>query len=164
MDTQDTKGSFELEHQEQKGQIDAEGHLYQNDAQVEDERVILTEEDSKRILRKTDRTILVVLVWVYLLQIADKSTLGYASVFGLQKDANLVGTQYSLVGSIAAIAQLAWQPFSSYLIVRVPSRYLMTILVLGWGLAQTFMTISKSYQTLLVTRFFLGESKHPIFQ
>lgn len=99
---------------------------------------------------------MVILVWVYLLQIADKSTLGYASVFGLQKDAGLVGTQYSMVGSIAAMAQLAWQPFSSYLIVRVPSRYLMTILVFGWGLAQTFMCISKSYSTLLVTRFFLG--------
>lgn len=97
-----------------------------------------------------------ILIWVYFLQILDKTVLGYAAVFGLEKATHLTGNQYSLVGSIAPIAQLAWQPFSSYLIVKVPHRILMPSLCLGWGIAQASMAACKNYSDLLATRFFLG--------
>lgn len=89
-------------------------------------------------------------------QILDKSVLGYGSIFGLQEDTGLVGNQYSIIGSIAPIAQLAWQPFSSFLIVKIPHRILMPSLVLGWGIAQTAMAGCKTFSGLVVTRFFLG--------
>lgn len=119
-------------------------------------RPILTEFDSQRICRKTDRTILVVLMWVYFLQILDKTVLGYGATFGLEKDTGLTGNQYSLVSSMSSIAQLAWQPFSSYLIVRVPHRILMPVLCLGWGIAQACMAASRNFSDLMATRFFLG--------
>lgn len=120
------------------------------------ERVTLTEEDSKRIKRKTDRVILAILCWVYFLQILDKTVLGYGATFGLQEDTGLTGNQYSLLGSIAPIAQLAWQPFSSFLIVKVPHRILMPTLCLGWGIAQACMAAAHNFGGLLATRFFLG--------
>ncbi|KAK5952774.1 hypothetical protein OHC33_006367 [Knufia fluminis] len=123
---------------------------------IGDQRVTLTEEDDKRIRRKTDKVILAILVWVYFLQILDKSVLGYGAIFGLQTDAHLTGNQYSLVGSIAPIAQLAWQPFSSFLIVKVPHRVLMPALCLGWGIAQTCMAAALSFESLMAARFFLG--------
>ncbi|RAL00006.1 putative MFS transporter [Aspergillus ibericus CBS 121593] len=119
-------------------------------------RVPLTEEDSKRIARKTDKTILVILIWVYFLQILDKTVLGYGATYGLEEDTHLTGNQYSLVGSMAPIAQLAWQPFSSWLIVTVPPRILMPTLVLGWGIAQTCMAACSNFGGLMATRFFLG--------
>jgi hypothetical protein len=39
---------------------------------------------------------------------------------------NLVGTQYSLIGSSGYWAQLGWQPISALLIIKVPTRILMT--------------------------------------
>ncbi|KAI7263870.1 hypothetical protein KC352_g9403, partial [Hortaea werneckii] len=102
-------------------------------AYIGEDRVKLTEEDNKRIRRRTDKVILTILIWVYFLQILDKTVLGYGATFGLQEATNLTGNQYSLVGSIAPIAQLAWQPFSSFLIVKVPHRILMPSLCLGWG-------------------------------
>lgn len=125
-------------------------------ALVGGERIPLTDEDSKRIRRKTDKVILTILVWVYFLQILDKSALGYGAIFGLQKDVGLTGNQYSFLGSISAIAQLAWQPFSSILIVKVPHRILMPALLLGWGIAQASMAASHTYSSLLAARFFLG--------
>lgn len=118
--------------------------------------VPLTEEESRRICRKTDRIILVVLIWVYFLQILDKSVLGYGAAFGLEQDTGLTGNQYSLVGSISSIAQLAWQPFSSFLIVKVPHKILMPCLCLGWGIAQACMAACHSFGGLMATRFFLG--------
>lgn len=123
---------------------------------IGNQRVTLTEEDNNRIKRKTDRTILVILIWVYFLQILDKSVLGYGAIFGLQTDAHLTGNQYSLLGSIAPIAQLAWQPFSSFLIVKVPHRILMPTLCLGWGIAQACMAASLNFRSLMAARFFLG--------
>jgi MFS family permease len=111
---------------------------------------------NKRIRRKTDKVILSILVWVYFLQILDKTVLGYGATFGMKEATGLKGNQYSLIGSIAPIAQLAWQPFSSYLIVRVPHRILMPSLVLGWGIAQTCMAAAHNYGGLLAARFFLG--------
>ncbi|OBT97450.1 hypothetical protein VE01_04411 [Pseudogymnoascus verrucosus] len=125
-------------------------------AQVSEERVVLTEQDNKLILRKTDKSILTILVWVYFLQILDKSVLGYASLFGLREDTKLKGTEYSMVGSIAPIAQLCWLPFASAVIVKVPHRILMSILIFGWGLAQTCMAASHNYAGLVTSRFFLG--------
>lgn len=100
--------------------------------------------------------ILTILVWVYFLQILDKTVLGYGATFGLQEATGLTGNQYSFVGSIAPIAQLAVQPISSYLIVRVPHRILMPSLCLGWGIAQAAMAACRSYGSLLAARFFLG--------
>ncbi|KAK1773495.1 major facilitator superfamily domain-containing protein [Copromyces sp. CBS 386.78] len=124
--------------------------------ETENQRVPLTEEDNRRILRKTDLTILPILVWVYFLQILDKTVLGYSAIFGLREDVHLKGNQYSLIGSIAPIAQLAWQPFSSILIIKVPHRILMPTLVLGWGIAQSLTPLCKSFPAMLATRFFLG--------
>ncbi|KAK4545221.1 hypothetical protein LTR36_003400 [Oleoguttula mirabilis] len=125
-------------------------------ALIGNERISLTDEDNTRIRKKTDKVILAILVWVYFLQILDKSVLGYGATFGLQKATHLTGNQYSLVGSIAPIAQLAWQPFSSFLIVKVPHRILMPSLCLGWGIAQASMAACHSYGDLLAARFFLG--------
>ncbi|KAL4996003.1 hypothetical protein BDV10DRAFT_187492 [Aspergillus recurvatus] len=116
-------------------------------------RVPLTEDDNKAIRRKTDKRILTILIWVYFLQIFDKTVPGYGATFGLKQDANLTGNQYSLVGSIAPIAQLAWQPFSSILIVKVPHRILMPALVSGWGVAQACMAACHSFGGLMATRF-----------
>ncbi|TPX12509.1 uncharacterized protein E0L32_000686 [Thyridium curvatum] len=93
---------------------------------------------------------------VYFLQILDKSVLGYGAVWGLRKDTNLTGNQYSMVGSIAAIAQLVWLPFSSWIMVRVPHRILMPALVFGWGTSQACMAACHNYGGLIATRFLLG--------
>ncbi|OHF02971.1 hypothetical protein CORC01_01729 [Colletotrichum orchidophilum] len=123
---------------------------------IGDQQIEVTEEDNKRIRRKTDKRILSILIWVYFLQILDKSVLGYGAIHGLRTDCNLTGNEYSMVSSIAAIAQLAWQPFSSWLIVKVPHRTLMAVLVLGWGIAQVCMAACHNYAGLLATRFLLG--------
>ncbi|KZO94328.1 MFS general substrate transporter [Calocera viscosa TUFC12733] len=119
-------------------------------------RVTVTEEDNRRIARKTDHVILVILCWVYFLQILDKSVIGYSAVFGLQADTGLVGNQYSFVGSVGYIAQLGLQPFSTYLIVTIPPRTLMPAIVFCWGAALTGMAGAHNYGGLVATRFLLG--------
>lgn len=76
--------------------------------------------ENKRILRKIDLAILPIILVTYVLQFLDKSTLSFASVFGLIEEANLVGDQYSWLGSIVYVAQLVWQPVIAYMLVKFP--------------------------------------------
>jgi MFS family permease len=84
---------------------------------------------------------------------------------------NLTGDQYSTIGSAGYWAQLAWQPFSAYLIVKVPPRILMPVspttnlrtrltipqcLVGFWGISMIGMAFSTSFGPLLANRFLLG--------
>jgi MFS family permease len=88
--------------------------------------------------------------------VLDKGVLGTGAVFGLQKDTHMTGHQYSLLGSIAPIAQLGWQPFSAWLIVKVPHRILMPSLILGWGIAETLTCLCHDFKGMMACRFFLG--------
>ena len=65
-------------------------------AEADGHRVVVTPEDNKRILRQIDLIILPILLSVYGLQSLDKTSLSYASVFGLITDTHLVGQQYSV--------------------------------------------------------------------
>ncbi|KAL1303051.1 hypothetical protein AAFC00_003360 [Neodothiora populina] len=120
------------------------------------ERVDLTEQENCRLRRKTDKVILSLLVWGYFLQIIDKTALGYGALFGLRTDLKLVGKHYSLASSATPIAQLAWQPISSYLIVRAPHRILLPLLVLFWGITMVCMAASWDFGSLFAGRFMLG--------
>lgn len=89
-------------------------------------------------------------------QALDKTNLGIMNLLGLSEDLGLKGTQYSLVSSVIPFAQMAWQPFSSYLVVRVDTRVLMTALIVLWGSMETILVAANSYASIMAIRFFLG--------
>ncbi|KAK4055955.1 hypothetical protein OIO90_002948 [Microbotryomycetes sp. JL221] len=119
-------------------------------------RVLVTQEDSKRICRRTDIYLLLLLIYVYFLQIADKQIVAYSTVFGLKEDAGLVGDQYSQIGSAGYYAQLAAQPLGAYLLVKFSPKYLMSISVFLWAVSLFGMTASDTFKALFATRFLLG--------
>lgn len=120
------------------------------------ERVIVSAADSQRIKRKIDLKILPILLVVYFLQQLDKTTLAYASVFGLIQDTNLKGEDYSWLGSIVYVAQLVVQPLVAYILIRAPIGKVCAAVVLGWGAVLCCMAAAHDFTGLIVTRFFLG--------
>lgn len=82
--------------------------------------IVVSADDNKRILRKIDWAILPIILVIYCLQSLDKTALSYASVFDLIDSTGLVGSQYSWLGSIVYVAQLVWQPFIAFLLVKLP--------------------------------------------
>jgi hypothetical protein len=119
-------------------------------------RIEVTPEDNARILRKIDLTILPILLVVYCLQSLDKTSLSYASVFGLIDDAHLHGQQYSWLGSIVYLAQLVMQPLVAYFLVKLPTGKFTATRVLCWGITLTGMTAATSFGGLFATRLLLG--------
>lgn len=118
--------------------------------------VIVTAEDDKRVLRKIDLRLLPIILFVYCLQSLDKTTLSYASVFGLIKDTNLVGTQFSWLGSVVYVAQLVFQPVVAYSLVKFPLGKFISIMVLCWGAVLCGMTAATDFGGLMAARLLLG--------
>ncbi|KAJ5672255.1 hypothetical protein N7507_001382 [Penicillium longicatenatum] len=117
---------------------------------------ILTPENNKHVLRKIDLRLLPIMLVIYFLQQLDKSTLSYASVFGLQENAHLHGQQYSWLGAVVYVAQLVFQPLVSYLLVKVPMGKFLAASTLCWGIALSCMAAANTFATLMVCRLLLG--------
>lgn len=122
------------------------------------DRITVSPQDNKRVLRKIDLAILPILLSVYFLQSLDKTTLLYASVFGLIEDANLDpnSQQYSWLGSIVYIAQLIMQPLVAFFLVKFPTGKFTGIMVFTWGVILCGMAGAKNFGGLMATRFLLG--------
>jgi hypothetical protein len=121
-------------------------------------RIVITHEENKRVLRKIDLVILPILLSVYFLQSLDKTTLSYASVFGLIQDAKLNpnSQEYSWLGSIVYIAQLVMQPLVAVLLVKLPIGKFTGIMVFTWGCILCGMAGATNCAGLMATRFLLG--------
>ncbi|KAL0579642.1 hypothetical protein V5O48_002338 [Marasmius crinis-equi] len=116
----------------------------------------VTEEEDRRVLRKIDLWVMPVVLLVYFLQQLDKSSLSYTSVFGIVEETGLVGTQYSWLSSIVYLAQLVWQPISSYLLVKLPISKYIFVNVFMWGAVVACTAAAHDFKGLLTARFFLG--------
>jgi hypothetical protein len=121
-----------------------------------DHQVVVTPEENARVLRLIDLRLLPLLLVVYCLQSLDKTTLSYASVFGIIDDAGLVGDQFSWLGSVVYIAQLVFQPLVAYSLVRFPIGKFSATMVLCWGAVLCGMTAAHNFGGLLVARLLLG--------
>jgi MFS family permease len=122
-----------------------------------DDVVHMTDEQSRMVCRKIDRAILPILMWVYFLQILDKSCVGYGAAFGMKEQANLKGDEYSTISSAGYWAQLALccGP-TAFLIVKVRTNLLLGACILFWGTAMLGLAFSKNFGALLCNRFLLG--------
>lgn len=115
-----------------------------------------TYEDERAVLKRIDRRVLPLLLGAYFFQQLDKSSLSYVSIFGLQKDAGLVGKQYSWLGSILYLAQLIMQPLTAFLLVKFPTGKIIAGAVFFWGSSLAIMSACTDFPSLLGMRFVLG--------
>lgn len=128
---------------------------------------------AKRVIRKIDSRILLMMFITYNLNFIDKTILSSAAVFGLRTDNHLVGTEYSWVSSIFYFgyvrdkvmiedakancsSYLFWEYPTSYLIQRLPvGKYLSAVTIL-WGVFVAITAGCSSFGGLATTRFLLG--------
>ncbi|CEL00991.1 Putative MFS allantoate transporter [Aspergillus calidoustus] len=118
--------------------------------------VEFTPEEEKSVLKNIDWHMLPLMCWVYMIQFADKTTLKYASLMGIQEDTKLVGNQYSWVSSIFYAGYLAWEFPTTYLFRRLPVGKYTAINIVCWGVALSCHAATTNYAGLLAVRFLLG--------
>lgn len=108
----------------------------------------------------------------YMLQSIDKTTLGYAAVFGLKEDAHLRGSEYSWLGALFYLGYLAWEYPTGILLQKLPiakfmsatvrslrlngGRALTGMQVILWGVVLMCHAAADDFAGLAAARTFLG--------
>ncbi|KAF2640279.1 MFS general substrate transporter [Massarina eburnea CBS 473.64] len=110
----------------------------------------------KKVLRKIDKRIVPILFFIYLLQYLDKNGINYASAWGLNEGTNLVGDDYSWLGSIFYFGYLAGQYPAGYLLQRLPMGKFIGSVTLGWGILLMTTPACHSFAGMATNRFLLG--------
>ncbi|KAK1924527.1 major facilitator superfamily domain-containing protein [Papiliotrema laurentii] len=113
----------------------------------------------KRLKRKIDWRILPILGICYCFYYVDKTTLSYAAIFGIKKDLNLHGTQYSWLSSIFYFGWLAWAIPSNLIMQRSPPAYYLAFNIFMWGALLMCQAASKNFATIAVLRVLSGAAE-----
>ncbi|EIE77551.1 hypothetical protein RO3G_02255 [Rhizopus delemar RA 99-880] len=86
----------------------------------------------------------------------DKSTINYAALMSFKQDLHLVGSQFSLLGSIFYLGYFLFQLPNNYLLQRVPiGKYIGTLVIL-WGTVLLCTAFGKNFSQVAGMRFLLG--------
>lgn len=83
-------------------------------------------ETANKLRWKLDLRLLPLLCLTYALQSIDKTTLGYAAVFGLEDDLKLHGTEYSWLGAIFYLGYLVWEFPTNVMLQKLPINHFMS--------------------------------------
>ncbi|OCF78449.1 hypothetical protein I204_00389 [Kwoniella mangroviensis CBS 8886] len=120
----------------------------------------------KRVLWKIDRVIMPLAILVYFCQYLDKRGLAFAAIFGLKKDLNLKGQDYSWASSIFYFGTLASQLISIKILHMFSIKIYVGVTVVLWGGVMMAQAAPQKAADLLAVRFLLGlmeGSAYPAF-
>ncbi|KAK1983678.1 major facilitator superfamily transporter [Colletotrichum cereale] len=112
--------------------------------------------DIDALRRKIDWRIVPLMFLCYTMQFLDKVILNYAAVMGLSKDLKLVGNEFSNIATFLFVGLLCFEIPNIYFLQMVPAAKWLGVNVILWGTATACGAAAHNYQTLLVSRVFLG--------
>ncbi|KAH8688836.1 putative MFS transporter [Talaromyces proteolyticus] len=112
--------------------------------------------DLQQLRRKIDWNIVPLMFCCYTLQFIDKVIINYAAVMGISAELNLVGNDFSNVGTSFFIAYLIAEVPNTFLLQKVPAGKWLGANVILWGIVVAATAGVKNYTTLVVARVFLG--------
>ncbi|KAJ6447308.1 MFS transporter, ACS family, allantoate permease [Purpureocillium lavendulum] len=110
----------------------------------------------RRALWKIDLWVLPLLALTTMLQFLDKSTLGYAAIFGIVEDTGLKGTDYSWLASIFYFGYLLMQPIAAHILQKLQPAKCLAASVFLWGVILFLHVVCDNWGKLMTVRFFLG--------
>ncbi|KAK3340011.1 major facilitator superfamily domain-containing protein [Lasiosphaeria hispida] len=112
--------------------------------------------DIKALRRKIDWHIVPLMFLCYIMQSLDKLVLNYAGVMDIRTDLNLQGNDFSNVATFLFVGLLCFEIPNIYFLQVFPAAKWLGTNVVLWGIATACGAAAHNYQTLLVSRIFLG--------
>lgn len=120
------------------------------------EEIELSDEDSKKLLRKIDLYLLPIIMFVYCFQFMDKVSNSAASVMGFRTYYNMEGNMYSWVGSAFYLGYLVFEFPISYTLQKFPVAKTAGIFIIVWGVLLCLHSAAANYASIITLRTLLG--------
>lgn len=112
--------------------------------------------EARRVLRSIDWHVMPLLMGSYMLQYLDKSSINFASVYGLQTGTHLHGQQYAWLASIFYFGYLVAQYPAGYLLQRYPAGRFLGGSMVGWSILLLTTPACHNFAGIAANRFLLG--------
>ncbi|KAK4200826.1 putative transporter [Triangularia verruculosa] len=109
----------------------------------------------RRVRRKFDRTLVVLVFLAYMLAFLDRSNIGNAETAGMSEDLGFGDEHYQWLLTIFYIPYILFEGFALMWKI-LPPHIWATITVTTWGLASTLQSTALNWQSLMVCRWFLA--------
>lgn len=117
----------------------------------------------RRLVSKIDLRVIPVLSLMYLLAFLDRTNIANASVFSLQTDLKLTGTQYNTALTIFFVPYIVFEIPSNLILKRLKPHVWLSACMFLFGLMTICQGLVKNWSGLLATRFFLGLAETGMF-
>jgi len=118
----------------------------------------------RKLVRRLDWKIIPWLSFLYLISFLDRTNIGNARIYGLQKDlGNIPDSTYNTSLTVFFISYSLLEPLTNILLKAMrPSIFLPLIMIL-WGICMTTMGLVHNGGGLITARFFLGVAEAGLF-
>ena len=100
---------------------------------------------------------------MYLLAFLDRTNIANASVFGLQNDLKLTGSQYNTALTMFFVPYIAFEIPSNIILKRLKPHIWLSGCMFLFGLVTICQGLVQNWSGLLATRFFLGLAETGMF-
>lgn len=117
----------------------------------------------RRLISKIDFRVIPILSLMYLMAFLDRTNIANASVFGLQKDLKLTGTQYNTALTMFFIPYVVFEIPSNIILKRLKPHVWLSGCMFLFGLVTVCQGLVQNWSGLLATRFFLGLAETGMF-
>ncbi|KAL6241270.1 hypothetical protein RBB50_011743 [Rhinocladiella similis] len=121
-----------------------------------------TAKEARRLRWKLDLRLIPILWFNVVLPAMDKVSHGTAALYGLQKDLDLHGDQYSWIGSVFYFGYLVWCFPSASILQKLPIAKTVSIAMMLWGVLLIGSGFVNSFSQLMACRFLLGLLEAPV--
>lgn len=121
----------------------------------EDAPPALDAKADRRLLFKIDCYILPMICLLYAVQFMDKQTSSNGAIMGMRQDLDMVGDQYSWVGSAFYLGYLAFELPFAYTLQKFPVVSTVSVYIIIWG-AILCLHAAPQYGGLIALRTLLG--------
>jgi MFS family permease len=110
----------------------------------------------KKLVGKIDQVIVPLVMITYLLCFLDRTNIGNARLYGLEKDLQLRATQYQTAVALLFVTYVLVEiPSNLMLKYFTPSRYI-AVLTIAWGIISTLTGVVQNFGGLIACRLLLG--------
>ncbi|KAI5124304.1 hypothetical protein M0805_008912 [Coniferiporia weirii] len=116
----------------------------------------ISEADFLRIRKKIDWHLMPLMCLLYLMQFADKTTLGQSAVLGLETSAHLNANQFNWLSTIFYLSYLAFEYPQNLALQYFPVAKWMSINIFIWSIALCTHAACTNFGGLFAVRFILG--------
>ncbi|PAV23520.1 MFS general substrate transporter [Pyrrhoderma noxium] len=116
----------------------------------------ISTEDALRLRRKIDWNLMPLMCILYLMQFADKTTLGQSAILGLTQSTHLTTNQFNWLGTIFYLSYLAFEYPQNLALQKFPVGKWMSLNIFVWSVALCCHAACTSFGELFAVRFILG--------